>query len=217
MGAVVAFPNFEKYGGVRRSRMVKSGAGVDFPQSVKAYPASLALLWSSARPFKSLKGSPPVYTDTPTVDADGVTPGDGPSFEDVVVWSDGGTLVVEFTATTASADLVGDVQVFGPLYACSTGLKAKDGTNVATSWDGGDVVAGVVQTDGAEMRISNGTTFSAWTNFDGTMPAMAFADTAPGDLRRIEEWSKVTPRPGMLTLDGEVITWDGEPLYWEGI
>ena len=32
-----------------------------------------------------------------------------------------------------------------------------------------------------------------------------------------EEWKKVTPRPGMLVLDGDTITWNGEPLYWEGI
>ena len=82
-------------------------------------------------------------------------PGDGPSFTDVVTWSEGGTLVVQFTATTASADIVGDVQVFGPVYAYSGGLKAMDGTNtasVATSWDVGDVVTGVVQVDGDVMR-----------------------------------------------------------------
>ena len=121
------------------------------------YPAALALLWSSAKPFKSLKGSPPVFTNAPTLSAGGVIPGDGPSFTDVVAWSGGGTLVVEFTATVASADLAGDVQVFGPLYAASTGLKAMDGTNtasVATSWDVGDVVTGVVQCDASGvMRI----------------------------------------------------------------
>lgn len=76
--------------------------------------------------------------------------------KDVVSWADGGTLVVEFTATTASADLVGDVHVFGPVYACSTGLKAKDGTNeatVATSWASGEVVTAVVQVDGDVMRV----------------------------------------------------------------
>lgn len=80
--------------------------------------------------------------------------------KDVVSWEDGGTLVVKFTADIASADIVGDVQVFGPLYACSTGLKAKDGTNeaiVATSWDVGDVVVGVVQVTGdGLMRVARG-------------------------------------------------------------
>ena len=120
------------------------------------YPAALALLWFAAKWAKSLKGPAPAYTGTPTLSAGGVIPGDGPSFTDVVTWADGGTLVVEFTATTASADLVGDVQVFGPVYAYSGGLKAKDGTNtatVATSWASGEVVTAVVQVDGDVMRV----------------------------------------------------------------
>ena len=124
-----------------------------------SYPASLALLWpvklSASGILKSAVGPAPTFTDTPTLSAGGVIPGDGPSFTDVVSWTSGGTLVVEFTATTASADLVGDVQVFGPVYACSTGLKAKDGTNtatVATSWASGEVVTAVVQCDGDVMR-----------------------------------------------------------------
>ncbi len=129
------------------------------------YPRDLALLWPSRLTdsgiLKSAKGPAPVYTDVPTLSAGGVVPGDGPSFTDVVAWPYGGTLVVEFTATTASADLVGDVQVFGPLYACSTGLKAKAGTNtatVATSWEASTpevpvVVTAVVQVGGDVMRV----------------------------------------------------------------
>ena len=133
--------------------IVASRAGVNFP-------ASLALLWpmklSDAGVLKSAKGATPTFSDTPTVTADGVAPGDGPSFSDVVTWTDGGTLVVRFTADTASADIVGDVQVFGPVYACATGLKAKDGTNTATvgtSWAADEVVTAVVQVDGEYMRI----------------------------------------------------------------
>ena len=132
-----------------------------------SYPASLVQLWplklTDAGILKSAKGAAPTFTDTPTLSSGGVIPGDGPSFTDVVSWEDGGTLVVEFTATVASADLVGDVQVFGPLYAASTGLKAKDGTNtatVSTSWDVGDVVTGVVEVyhDGVRplMRVRRG-------------------------------------------------------------
>ena len=128
-----------------------------------SYPATLALLWPSrltaSGVLKSAKGPAPTFTDTPTLSAGGVIPGDGPSFTDVVSWADGGTLVVQFTATTASSDIVGDVQVFGPVYACSTGLKAKDGTNmasVATSWAAGEVVTVVVQVDGDAMRVARG-------------------------------------------------------------
>ena len=128
------------------------------------YPAALSLLWpaklSDSGVLKSSKGPAPTYTDTPTLSAGGVIPGDGPTFTDVVTWSNGGTLVVEFTATAASADIVGDVQILGPLYACATGLKAKDWTNTAsvvTSWDVGEVVTGVVQvTDDGLMRVARG-------------------------------------------------------------
>ena len=157
------------------------------------YPAALELLWSSERWALSLKGSKPAYTGTPIVAAGGVMPGDGPSFADVLSWSDGGTLVVRWTATTASADIVGDVQVFGPVYAYSGGLKAKDGTNVATcatSWDVGDVVTAVVLTTDSSMRIEHGAVKGEWVDFDGTMPSLDFPDSAPGSLLEVQEWSK---------------------------
>ena len=142
----------------RRARSLGSQWGVGFPKD-------LALLWplklTDAGILTSAKGVAPTFTNTPTLSAGGVVPGDGPSFVDVVTWADGGTLVVEFTATTASADIVGDVQVFGPVYAYSGGLKAKDGTNtatVSTSWGVGDVVTGVVSTIG----VGVGTLFRVW-------------------------------------------------------
>lgn len=218
-----AFSDFEKYQKVRRSFFSTKDNRVTFPQK-QGWPAGLVLAWPSKLSLdgvlKSAFGVDPIFERDPQVEQSGLLPGDGPSFTDVVTWADGGTLVVKFTATSASADLVGDVQVFGPLYAASTGLKAKDGVNVATcatSWGVGEVVTAVVQTEGAEMRISDGTTYSAWTNFDGTMPAMAFADTAPGKIKKFEEWKKVTPRPGMLLFDGDALTWNGDTIFWEGI
>ena len=139
------------------SRNVAHAAG---EWGYSGYPAALKRLWplrlTDSGVLKCAVGDAPVFTDSPTLSAGGVIPGDGPSFTDVVSWADGGTLVVEFTATVASVDLVGDVQVFGPVYAYSGGLKAKDGTNtatVATSWDVGDVVTAVVQVDGDVMRV----------------------------------------------------------------
>ena len=124
-----------------------------------SFPRDLALLWplklTSSGVLKSAVGPAPVYTDTPTVDADGVTPGDGPAFSSVVTWADGGTRVWEITMSTASADIVGDVEVGGGLSVNSSGLKFSDGTNtatVATSWASGDVVTAVVQVDGDVMR-----------------------------------------------------------------
>ena len=115
--------------------------------------------------------------------------------KDVVSWEDGGTLVVRFTADIASADIVGDVAVFGPVYAYSGGLKAKDGANtatVATSWAVGDVVTAVVRTSGSVMAISrDGEVFGSATPFDTTMPALALSPTAPGKLKSVQTWSKV--------------------------
>lgn len=166
-----------------------------------SYPASLALLWplklSDSGVLKSAKGPAPVFTDTPTVTVDGVTPGDGPSFTSVVTWTDGGTRVIRFTATTASADLVGDVEIGGGFWASADGLEFRDGTNVATcatSWASGEVVTGVVQisTGGMEMSISaDGTTYGTAADFDGTMPAFEFTVGAPGSLFGVQEWSKL--------------------------
>lgn len=143
----------------RRHLRVDSRHFYVWQSSGTLYPAALKRLWplrlTDSGVLKCAVGDAPAYTDTPTLSSGGVIPGDGPSFTDGISWEDGGTLVVEFTATTASADLVGDVQVFGPLYAASTGLKAMDGTNtasVSTSWGVGDVVTGVVQCAGDVMR-----------------------------------------------------------------
>ena len=126
-----------------------------------SYPADLALLWpaklSASGVLKSAKGPAPVFTGTPTISAGGVVPGDGPSFSSVVSWSDGGTRVWQLTMTTASADLVGDVEVGGGLYVNSSGLKFSDGMNTATastSWAVGDVVTAVcIVSDLGIMRI----------------------------------------------------------------
>jgi hypothetical protein len=96
------------------------------------------------------------WDGAPTITADGVAPGNGPAFSDVISWGDGKILYVQFKADSASADIVGDLQVFGPVYAFSGGLKAKDGTNtatVSTSWNVGDVVTAVVTT-GPILKIT---------------------------------------------------------------
>lgn len=121
-----------------------------------SFPASLAMLWSSTKYAKSLKGPQPVYTDTPTVTAAGVTPGDGPAFTSVVTWTDGGTRMIRFTASSASSSLSGDVEIGGGFYAYSSGLKFKDGTNTAevgASWAADEVVTGVVQVNGGVMWL----------------------------------------------------------------
>ena len=144
----------------RRHLRVDSRHFYVWQSSGALYPAALKRLWplrlTDSGVLKCAVGDAPVFTGTPTLSAGGIIPGDGPSFTDVISWASGGTLVVSFTATTASADIVGDVQVFGPLYANSSGILAKDGVNtasVSTSWDVGEVVTGVVQVDGSLMRV----------------------------------------------------------------
>lgn len=125
------------------------------------YPSALALLWPSkftaSGILKSANGVAPTYTDTPTLSAGGVVPGDGPAFTDPVDYSKGGTRVKEFTMTTASADIVGTVAMGSGFFVTSAGILFSDGTNttpvLATSWGVGDVVTGVVQCDGSLMRV----------------------------------------------------------------
>lgn len=173
-----------------RSVLARRGVG---------YPSSLALLWpakiTAAGVLKSANGPAPVFTDVPTVDAAGVTPGDGPSFSSVVTWSDGGTRVWEITMTTASADLVGDVEVGGGLSVNSSGLKFSDGANIATvetSWAAGEVVTVVVQVDDAlGIRVGDGTTFGDYAPFDSTLPTLTLSPDCPGKLKQVQEWKKL--------------------------
>lgn len=97
------------------------------------------------------------WPGTPTITADGVTPGAGPSFTDVIIWSDGAKLYIKMKMLKSSTGITGDEQVFGPLYVRNGYLVANDGANTAiyaTSWDVDDVVAAVIEIweDGA-MRV----------------------------------------------------------------
>ena len=131
------------------------------------YPGALSLLWPSkltdAGVLKSAKGPAPTFTDVPEVTADGVTPGDGPSFTSVVVWENGGTRVLIWTPDIASADITDDVEIGGGFWATSSGLEFRDGTNTAvcaTSWAADEVVTAIatVFDDGVRglMRIQRG-------------------------------------------------------------
>lgn len=95
------------------------------------------------------------WAGTPTIDADGVTAGNGPSFSDVIAWTAGKDLTIQIKATKASDGITGDEQVFGPLYLRNGYLVAKDGTNeavLADTWSIGDVISVVIQT-GPDMRV----------------------------------------------------------------
>ena len=136
------------------------GAGQTLAQRLAALGARL--VWPSALTdagvLATVLGAAPVWSDTPIVTAGGVDPSGGlPTFSvDNVDWSDSGTLRLVLTAQTASADIVGTVQVFGPLYATGTGLILDDGTNqtsVAASWASGDVLRVVTRFFDGAMRV----------------------------------------------------------------
>lgn len=98
------------------------------------------------------------WDGTPVITADGVTPGNGPRFADVITWTDGATLYVKMKMLKSSTGITGDEQVFGPLYLRGGFLVAKDtGGQEAyyiMSWFVGDVVTAIITTLGSEMFIS---------------------------------------------------------------
>lgn len=110
------------------------------------YPSSLALLWplklTAAGILKSAKGPAPTFADAPTVTADGVTPGAGPSFG-TLTRGNGKVFAYKIKMTIASADVSSEMHVLGPLYLRQGLLVAKVGETEAThvhSWANGDAV-----------------------------------------------------------------------------
>lgn len=73
-----------------------------------------------------------------------------------IAWTDGKTLTVQFEASAASSSLVGDVQICGPLYANSSGLKLNDGTNTASlpaTWSSADTVTVNVRVRDGKIQL----------------------------------------------------------------
>ena len=76
---------------------------------------------------------------------------------DAIDWSASNTAILAVRMSVASGDIVGSVQVSGPIYATSAGFVLNDGTNTATYaavWAAGDEIAILMHTDSAgKMRI----------------------------------------------------------------
>ncbi len=69
--------------------------------------------------------------------------------EDSVDWAAGAAQIVRFAPVAASGDIVGDVQILGPLYIRAGYLVAKDGANeavCATTWAAGETITASVET-----------------------------------------------------------------------
>lgn len=121
------------------------------------YPIDLKLYWKSSDwEHVQVGDDEPSFSDVPVVDAGGVVPGSGPSFEAPAFLNKTGTLAVKFTATKSSAEIVGEERIFGPIYASSAGLVANDGTNKVTfftDWNAGDSVIAFVHIRNNQMRV----------------------------------------------------------------
>ena len=112
-----------------------------------SWPSGLLRLYRSADGTKSQLG-PISWGGTPTITADGVTPGDGPSFG-TLTRGNGKVFVCKVKMTKASTGITGDEHVMGPLYVRNGYLVAKvDGVEAthAHSWAIGDVVYAKVVT-----------------------------------------------------------------------
>lgn len=82
------------------------------------------------------------WDGSPTITADGVLPGNGPTIT-AAPGEEGLAVVVRVKMTIASADVVGDSHLFGAIYVCSEGVKTKIGDSVTlyeTEWVVGDVL-----------------------------------------------------------------------------
>jgi len=99
------------------------------------WPSGLLRLYSFLDGLKAKLGSI-TWTGTPTIGADGVVAGDGPSMG-TVTRGGGKVLAVRVKMTKASTGITGDEQIYGPLYVRNGNLVAKlDGVEAthAHSW-----------------------------------------------------------------------------------
>lgn len=83
------------------------------------------------------------WDGAPTITSDGVEPGNGPSIAGFTPGETGAALVLKIKTKQSSASIVGDMQIFGPIYLSSEGVKVKVGDSVSlypTTWAAGDIL-----------------------------------------------------------------------------
>lgn len=117
-------------------------------------PAGILRLYNTTSGLRAAKGGI-TWDGTPSIGADGVEPGHGPEFSDMGLQDRDLAIFARVVADTASADIVGDVQVYGPLYVCSDGVKVKVGESASlyeTGWDVGDTLDLAAYFVGGQMR-----------------------------------------------------------------
>jgi hypothetical protein len=104
-------------------------------RSISQYPYGLEFLYLFVDGTIAAFGSI-TWTGTPTIGADGVVAGDGPSMG-TIARGGGKVLALRIKMTKASTGITGDEQIYGPLYARNGNLVAKlDGVEAthAHSW-----------------------------------------------------------------------------------
>lgn len=141
----------------RAGNFSSKSKSVSVPVGKKRFPSSLAFSWSFESWWKSVYGVGPYFKGIPTVDADGVTPGTGPSFNiDPFVWRVGDTIHCSWTATVASDGVFADYEILYPFYAVPGGLMATDSeksVSVAAHWDVGDTIYLALEMVDSQMRL----------------------------------------------------------------
>jgi hypothetical protein len=105
------------------------------------WPSGLLRLYSFLDGIKAKLGSIS-WTGTPTIGADGVVAGAGPSMG-TVLRGNGKVLALRVKMTKASTGITGDEQIYGPLYVRNGNLVAKlDGVEAthAHTWAANAVI-----------------------------------------------------------------------------
>lgn len=108
-----------------------------------SYPSGLLRLYRSADGQRSALGGL-AWDGTPTIGADGVEPGHGPTAAALYLAS-GKVIAVKVKMDKASTGLTGDEQIFGPVFA-------RNG-NVVLKWQGGEAVEAASWAIGATLAI----------------------------------------------------------------
>lgn len=130
------------------------------------WPASLRSFYRATDGLVATVGDT-TWSGTPTITSDGVKAGHGPSFNAVSIGDEGVLVAARFKMEQDSSDITEDVKLFGPIYLCVGGMKAKvgsaesvcsidwktdDSIDIAVQFLDGKVCAGIIKKLVAEVE-----------------------------------------------------------------
>lgn len=125
------------------ARAIASPLGRSLFGSGAAYPSGLLRLYRSTDGLRTVKGGL-TWDGTPSIGADGVEPGHGPTASPVYLAS-GKVVAVKVKMDKSSNGLTGDEQIFGPVYA-------RNGY-VVLKWQGSEDTEAATWAVGATLAI----------------------------------------------------------------